>query len=252
MPADSQSTHLGTTVTFRDEGHTYRDDRGTPYVSVTTLLHRYAQPFDAPATAARMEAQGKGRAADLLASWDANRDEACDYGTRCHETAEAILQGLPLPHEPRDEKERTAFASIWEFCQDTILPAFDVIACELLVFHPDWYVAGTIDLPLREKETGTVWLADWKTNRQIRREGFKGSTMLWPVSHLPDCELSRYSLQLSTYEWILRAAKWTEPETAFRRAIFHVTADGVEVIETDDLAKESAAILLDNLTGVPF
>jgi ATP-dependent exoDNAse (exonuclease V) beta subunit len=251
MPSSTSATHNSRTLTFTEAGHTYLDDRGLPYTSVTTLIHRYAQPFDAPAQAARMEAQGKGTAADLLAAWDAKRDASCDYGTRVHETAEAILQGLPPPHAPTSEKESAAFANVWDFINDKILPSFEVVGCEIMVFHPFWLIAGTIDLALRDKD-GTIWICDWKTNAEIRAEGFRGQTMLSPVAHLPDCELSKYALQLATYQRILTEAEYLPRDTRFKRVLFHISESGVEPIYPPDLARDADTILLDTLTGVPF
>jgi ATP-dependent exoDNAse (exonuclease V) beta subunit len=251
MPKTSTATHNDRTLTFTEEGHTYTDDLNRNYTSVTTLLHQYAQPFDAQANASRMQAQGRGTATDLIAAWDEKRELACAYGTRVHETAEAILQGRQPPHSPESDKERAAFAAVWEFCHAKILPTLTVLGCEIMVFNPHWCIAGTIDLALRDKD-GTIWICDWKTNERIRREGFKGQAMLPPVAHLPDCELSRYSLQLATYQLILTHGGYLPHDTKFRRAIFHVAGNQVEPIIADDLTRDAAAILLDNLVAVPF
>lgn len=256
MPTSTTTRHpsQNITLTFTEQDHRYVDDRGTVYTSVTTLIHQYAQPFDGPTTAARMEAQGKGPAADLLAAWDAKRDHACDYGTRVHETAEAILQGRTPPHTPSSEKERIAFAAVWEFCHNKILPRFDILGCEIMVFHPDWYIAGTIDLALREKSTGRKFIADWKTNERISEQGFNSQTMLPPVSHIQDANLNHYGIQLATYQHILTLGGWADPATPFERSIFYVEPNNptVKPITPPDLRLEAAAILLDNLTGVPF
>jgi hypothetical protein len=54
------------------------------------------------------------------------------------------------------------------------------------------------------------WLtiSDYKTNKVIKREGFKswnGDTkkMLYPVQHLDDCELMHYTLQMSLYAFLI-------------------------------------------------
>jgi hypothetical protein len=54
----------------------------------------------------------------------------------------------------------------------------------------------------------TVHITDYKTNKEIKTEGFKswnGTTqkMQYPVSHLDDCELNHYTLQLSIYMYII-------------------------------------------------
>jgi hypothetical protein len=54
----------------------------------------------------------------------------------------------------------------------------------------------------------TVDIIDYKTNKEIKKEGFKlwdgtRQKMTGPVSHLDDCNFNHYALQLSTYMYII-------------------------------------------------
>jgi hypothetical protein len=53
----------------------------------------------------------------------------------------------------------------------------------------------------------TIDLYDFKTNKEIKKEGFKMGTktkkMLGPLSHLDDCNFNDYSLQLSIYMFMM-------------------------------------------------
>jgi ATP-dependent exoDNAse (exonuclease V) beta subunit len=203
MPATTQATHNGITITFTEEDHSYVDDRGEVYTSATTFLKRFFEPFDADKTAARMESQGRGDAEKLKAKWAAKGAVACDYGTRVHETAEAILLGSPVPHQPRNEKERAAFSLVRDFCHTSILANFEVVACELLVFSPDRLIAGTLDLLLRTPDHARYIICDWKSNEKIATQGFQGRKALYPIDHMQDCDFTKYTLQLNTYETLL-------------------------------------------------
>jgi hypothetical protein len=53
-----------------------------------------------------------------------------------------------------------------------------------------------------------VHITDYKTNKEIKTEGYvnwqgERSKMLPPVSHLDDCNLNHYSLQLSLYLYMI-------------------------------------------------
>jgi hypothetical protein len=55
---------------------------------------------------------------------------------------------------------------------------------------------------------GVVNVYDYKTNKEIKSEGFtnwEGITkkMLAPVNHLDDCNLNHYNIQLSIYMYII-------------------------------------------------
>jgi hypothetical protein len=254
MPATTQTTFKGTTLTFTEDTHTYRDHHGNRYDSVTTVLRHYYPKFDAAATAARMEAEGKGAAADLIAAWDAKRDAACVYGTRVHETAEDALLGRAPRNAPTTDRERTAFRLVWDYARKTILPTLKVIKPELMVFVPKLQIAGTIDLPAKA-EDGTVWLLDWKTNERLRSEGFQGQTCLDPIAHLQDCEMVHYALQLSLYQQLLMFGGYLPWTTKFRRAVLWVQpeVEKVEMIELPDMERDVLRLLVDwEYARIPF
>lgn len=249
MPACTTSTHNGVTIKFTESDHSYVDNYGTSYTSVTSLLKRHFEPFDDIAVSEKMERAGKGKAEELRARWDKTRDHACRYGTRVHETAEAVLQLQKPPHAPESDKERKAMKYVWEYCKDQLLAKTEVIGCEILVFSHIWEIAGTIDLAVRTK-SGRVMLLDWKTNRKIDRSGFRGRMAMPPINHLPDCEFTKYALQLATYERILRKEGYIDDDADVSRAILYVNPDnhrGVKYIEMPDMSAEVSEILLDHL-----
>lgn len=256
MPATSKVKHNGLTLTFTEADHKYVDSLGMTYTSVTTLLKHYFPQFDAEATAKRMEEEGKGNAMELLAEWDQKREDACDYGTRCHTIAEDALLGRKPSHTPRDDREKESFRLVWEYSKKQILGTLEVIKPELVVFKSGWCsgIAGTIDLPARS-EDGTVHLLDWKTNAKLRSEGFQGQTALAPIEHMQDCEMSKYGLQLSIYQQILVWAGYVPRTTKFKRAVLWVKPEEsvVEMIQLPDYEKEALSILLDWCTDkAPF
>lgn len=78
---------------------------------------------------------------------------------------------------------------------------------ELKLWNHEYKLAGTSDqiiiLP------GKIALCrDWKTNSEITVSN-KYQNMKYPVSHLEDCHLSHYNLQLSVYGWMLEQFGYT-------------------------------------------
>lgn len=72
---------------------------------------------------------------------------------------------------------------------------------ELKLWNHEYEIAGTSDqvIILPEK---IALIRDFKTNLEITVSN-KYQNMKYPVSHLEDCHLSHYNLQLSIYGWML-------------------------------------------------
>jgi len=96
----------------------------------------------------------------------------------------------------------------------------NVLFPEVKICSEKLHLAGTIDLMIYNKEKNKIYLIDWKTNVEIKKNGFKKgikkSTQL-----IDDCSFNRYTLQLSMYQYIL--------ETYYNAAV-----DGLYIIHLKD------------------
>lgn len=196
-------------VLFTEHDHKYTGTDGTLYTSVTTLLKSITEPFDAKATAQKCSTRKPGRypnkwyelpVDEILAAWDAERDRAAELGTWYHLQRELGLYNLPNVVKPVIDPNTGIKSALPQKLQpDKVYPEF---LCYLLSAK----VAGQID---RLVTSGyTINLGDYKTSKEIRREGFKNwegitKKMLSPVEHLDDCEYNKYALQMSFYMYIL-------------------------------------------------
>jgi hypothetical protein len=77
---------------------------------------------------------------------------------------------------------------------------------ELLIWLDSAKLAGQADYV--EIIDGVVNIKDHKTNKELKTKGFvnwegKEEMLLYPVSHLPCCNFSIYSLQLNMYMYII-------------------------------------------------
>lgn len=252
----------GVTINFCDKSHRYWTAHRTPepvtgdhafevdFVSVTTLLKKYFAPFDEKATAEQVAAKRGVQSAQVLIEWQMNRDAACRFGTRTHEVCEDVLLGRPIRNRPENEKERATFEQGWKYAS-RVRECMKVVAVEQIVFHNALRIAGTIDF-LTKDEYGRYWVLDWKTNKEIRQTNAYGKTGLGPVAHMPECELSKYALQLSIYESILRSERYIPRDALVSRGLVHLTETNGVFIQTPDLAREAADIMIDQATALPF
>lgn len=99
----------------------------------------------------------------------------------------------------------------------------DGIYPEHMVYLRSANICGQSDLV--EVINGVVHITDYKTNKEIKLEGYtnwEGITqkMSPPVSHLDDCHLNHYALQLSMYMFII--LKHNPKLTAGNITIHHI------------------------------
>lgn len=252
----------GTTINFSAAAHRYWTEHRLPepvagqqshevdYVSVTTLLKRYFPPFDEKAMSEQVAAKRGVPVAVVLTEWAMTRDAASRFGTRTHEVCEDTLTGHAPRHRPETDRERVIFEHGWRYASD-VRQKMTVLAVEQIIFHADLRIAGTIDFAARDKD-GVLWILDWKTNKAIRNANDYGKTGLAPVAHLPDCEMSKYALQLSLYEHILRSQGYIGRADPVRRGLVHLTDAGAVFMPCADMTREVLEILLDHATALPF
>ena len=181
-------------VQFDRATHTYTL-HGQELISVTTLLKRLQPPFDALYWSER-KAPSLGMSAEALREqWDRKRARGLARGTRVHYFAEAALRGELMQTRHLRDEER-AFFAFWQAARDQ----FTVLHTEQVVADAELGVAGSLDALLLHRASGRLTLWDWKTGDHFR-EGSRYH-LLAPFADVPDCELHRYSLQLSLY-WLI-------------------------------------------------
>jgi len=240
-------------IAFEPTRHQYLDaETGrADYKSVTSFIKGGFPEFDASTAAVNVARRTGTTPAAVLEGWKAKGSHACALGTRVHAMAESVLLGEPIDVVPESDRERSIMAAAWDACQ-AMLEHHDVIACELIVFSPRYKLAGQIDGALRDRRDGTIRVIDWKTNENLLKGAYKGSTALHPISHMPDTQVSRYELQLSTYEAILRDEGYIEPGERVERHLIHLREDGWGLIDIPYRRHEFAELILRHLTNVPF
>lgn len=203
------------------------------WISVTSFIGNFKQPFDADTIAAKSAKNRKSKwygmtPDEIKAAWKAEANRATSLGTWYHNCREKDIceldtmerMGLTVPVVKPIEIEGIKYSPDQKLT-DGVYP-------EHLVYLKSAGLCGQSDLV--EVIDGHVHITDYKTNKEIKTEGYtnwQGVTqkMLAPVSHLDDCNLNHYTLQLSMYLYmILKHNPRLKPGTL---TIHHILFDTV-------------------------
>jgi len=229
-------------VQFQEEGHKYFNEDNEEYISVTTLIEKYKEPFDAKFWSEYKAIEKYFNTKDpsgnefanikklvghknvnrffsnyakpsekivvatyqreILMSWDMIRENACLMGADYHAKQELAWKN-DLYHRVGGELHFVMPQELIDFDYSQIP---DGIYPELVVYSNQYMVAGMADRVLVERPY--VDLSDYKTNKKLDRESYysqrDGRKMMFPpINNLMDCNFMHYQLQLSIYAFLL-------------------------------------------------
>ena len=192
-------------IKFQEIGHKYFIHGEEGYTSITTLIGKLFEHFDANKIIDKMLSGKKMsdptykyygmKREDILAQWDANGRDASEKGTRMHESIEFFYNNI----EPVDTSIEYGFFKkfLLEF------PHLNPYRTEWTVFYTKYKLCGSIDM-IFENPDGTLQIYDWKRVKSIEYEAFGDKTSIVPcLKHLPDTNFWHYALQLNLYKMIL-------------------------------------------------
>ena len=258
MPGSSNAFDFeGNEIIFEESNHKYyspatENHPYVEYVSGTSLIHRYANSFEKKKTsiAERVAAKRNITADEVIAEWDRNRDEACAFGTRVHETCEDVLLGKSVfRNSPQSEKEARTMEQA-KILAGRIKEKMEIVAVEKILFDINLKIAGTADLIVRNPHNGELFLLDWKTNQTIDMSNQYGEKMSGIFSYMDECNFNTYSLQLSLYEYIIKKRKFlplgTQP---IKKYLLHVTENEGKAIRCADFGIEVRDLIIDWLSA---
>ncbi len=202
-------------ITFKEKGHTYEsnDQDKIDWISVTSLVSMFKEPFDGK-TQAKKSAKNKRSKwygmtpKEILDAWENEKNRAIKLGNWYHNQREADIldfktiekDGIEVPIIKPIVKENGVKLAPEQKLSDGVYP-------EHLVYLKSAKICGQADVV--EIVNGVININDYKTNKEIKEKGFtnwEGITkkLYKPVSHLDDCNLNHYNLQLSIYAYIIK------------------------------------------------
>lgn len=181
-------------IHFDEPSHTYtRADNGDVLISVSTLIGKYKPPFDPDGSILVRCAEKKGvTPAELNAEWEKTKVDACDRGTLFHSQVEEYIKTKKVPDGP-DKDIVESFAK---------MKFKGKLFSEVLIYSLEDMIAGTADL-IELLPNNQFNLYDFKTNKKLEKYSIWGKRMLYPISHIFDCNFNAYQLQLSLYAYLL-------------------------------------------------
>ena len=230
-------------VAYNDDLHKYwTKDEKLNCISVTTLIHKFVQPFDSEFWSRYKALEAlvpkeefapikkvlnatkkfdytfvqkskvsqedfENKRQEILKEWEKKNKDACERGTALHKFHE--LQALggnveSLKHLKLGGKFETR-------TDNNITPGKGVYP-ELLLSRisedKKLRLAGQADLII--VDGNEVWVLDFKTNKSLDKKSYfnqktrQASTMLYPLTNIQDSNFWHYTLQLSTYAWMIQ------------------------------------------------
>lgn len=275
-------------VAFQEEGHKYfnLEDSSIVYTSVTTLIGKYAKPFDKdfvsrykaierilPSDVWKKEKGGLWKnhkipkdflevyniseselnkvQQEILDEWAEINKIACERGTKIH----AQLENSFYNAGSNITLKKFGIGGKFECKKDyTDLDLEYGIYPEYLIYYDnpklDLHIAGQIDLLI--KSGNDIYIGDHKTNAKIDLKGFYNSStrssdkMLYPLNNLEECNFNHYQLQLSTYAWMLQKIN---PDFEIKDLIInHYDHDGKNTLYHCTYLKEDVEKMLKHYT----
>jgi hypothetical protein len=248
-------------VKFYEKDHKYKINNEVCKYSVTTLLKKYSEEFDVEKNAKNVALKQNKNIETILKEWDFKREYACFKGTEFHKYIENFLNRkflsldddglyrmlLKEGCEDIDSKQ-VKYKETMRYMVRNFLKfyewydkSFHYIKSEFAVGDIDSKICGTIDNLSYNRETKNLTVFDYKTNHTIKTVGFKGKTMLRELSHLQDCELSKYSLQLHIYKRILEKNSGFKVDNLY--IVWFPENQDYELMTPLDLNKEAEFVL---------
>lgn len=263
-------------VSFIEGKYLYNEQLKSRF-RVTEWIKSFFPPFSATLVSRQLESSSNGRyagmdSAAIQQSWVVARDN----GIAFHAMLENILNDeepceyvSKVPPHPCPQEVLMAKARL--FLHEEIYKAqLAPYRTEWMLFGDEKYpLGGTLDLVCVDKQrlgelllqTTTdnesmylpLVLFDHKLSRRIYSTGFQNSLGYRSCSHLPDCNLTHYSLAMNTYQYLLENHMrpfWFEGH-CYRRAVvvsrrldvFHPEDGSVQVIHVPNMQDDIRRML---------
>jgi hypothetical protein len=193
----------GSLISFNPQYHAYSCD-GVRLKAVSKYLDA-CFPFDEKKVSGFVAKKTGQSPEDVIRGWK----KQATLGKNVHAVIESRLLNAPAPvrHHEELHGDENKYIPVALEAVDRVLSAYDCVAVEQVIASPQLSVAGTIDFVGRNKKTGAILIADWKTSGTTTssfRFGSFETPALGVLGHLSNGKISRYAMQVLIYGHILR------------------------------------------------
>lgn len=245
---------------FHEDGHyyTYLDSKGQEKkigISTTQFISQYENPFDENKIS-KFVANNTGMSQEeVLTKWSFDKEVACSYGSLSHLYLENKWNNDSFFYDknffikkfgydaitPKFEEMKPALDAFYEKFKERLY----LIGVEVVIASVDYNIAGSIDLLAYSKKLDSIVIIDNKTNKEIKKKGYKGNVMLSPLNNLQDSNFWHYSLQTAIYKKILEYETGIKVSEKKFLIWFDSSEKNFKIIECANLDKEASKILED-------
>ena len=226
-------------VVFKEDGHIYQsldenlEKDQINWTSVTSFIAKFKPKFDQEAVAKKSCKNKRSKwyglkPKEVINIWKKESERAIDLGNWYHNQRESDM--LDFKTIEREGVEIPIIKPILDSNGVKIAPNQKLepgVYPEHFAYLKSACICGQADLV--EVVNGKVNITDYKTNKEIKEKSFVNwegisSKMFKPLSHLDDCNLNHYNIQLSLYMYIilkhnpkLKAGKLTIQHVSFEK-----------------------------------
>jgi hypothetical protein len=191
------------TLQFDEETHTYSVD-GVVYTSVSQLIGEQFVKFDADKIIDKMMKSKKWPNSkyhgmskeEIQTEWREKSKEASTAGSKLHEHIDMYLNDQMV------DDDSVEYQHFLQFRNDH--PELQFAASEMMVYDTETRMAGTLDALFLDESTDSFVIVDWKRCKPLEVDKIWDYSTNPDLKHVPDTKLSRYSLQLNLYKYLLQ------------------------------------------------
>ena len=199
-------------VKFTDLDHKYSSEDNTQWESVTTIVKRFQEPFDSKTIAEKSAKNKKSKwygmtPKEIIKAWDDISTTAKDLGNWYHSQQEQLVCDLNSIEKDGDVLKivKPIYLESVKHAPDQKLENNHIYPEHFCYLHSRG-ICGQSDLV--EVRNNKVNIIDFKTNKELTTQGYVNwqgisKKLLKPLSHMEDCKLSIYNIQLSLYMYII-------------------------------------------------
>lgn len=202
---------------FDPELHRYAVEGRPLKYSVSGIIKKYSNPFDADKIAPYSAKKAGVSVQEIKAQWKSANRLSLEIGNAAHDFGE--LHALDRSIVPMDGYQE-AIANFWASLPEEL----EVVFVELRMYHKGVWYAGTMDIFLYNKISGNFIIADYKTNKDLFKN-YKGQMLRGKFSDLLDNPFNKYQIQLNYYQELIeqipginvsqRKVIWVKPDGTF-------------------------------------
>lgn len=197
---------------FEEKTHTYYYNGSKVRYSVTQFIKRFHEEFNSEEVSKNYALKHGLKQEDVLYEWDRKGRISSSAGTAIHSYLENAKRGKDIPFDIKSvdpdiqvevlSRIKTLLPQAKKFHEDTLNRLFP-IQLEYTVGIED-IIAGNIDMLCWNQKAQEFQIWDYKNLKEFNTTNYFNKNMLGAFYWLPECHLSKYSIQLNMYKAILQ------------------------------------------------